>query len=68
MNVDAFYASTYLYKPREGKITFGPPWDFDRSQGTELMTESFNPRLWHSGRPYFNLKNAPGRSENGEKL
>ena len=30
-NVDAFRLSSYLYKPRNGKIVAGPVWDFDRS-------------------------------------
>jgi hypothetical protein len=31
MNVDALRLSTYLYKPRSGKLGMGPVWDFDRS-------------------------------------
>jgi hypothetical protein len=31
MNVDALRLSTYLYKPRSGKLGIGPLWDFDRS-------------------------------------
>ncbi|HEY0550194.1 MAG TPA: CotH kinase family protein, partial [Verrucomicrobiae bacterium] len=30
-NVDAMVLSTYFYKPRNGKITFAPHWDFDRA-------------------------------------
>ncbi len=30
-NVDAFRLSGYFHKPRFGKVTFGPVWDFDRS-------------------------------------
>lgn len=31
MNVDALRLSAYMFKPREGKIEFGPIWDFDRA-------------------------------------
>ena len=31
LNVDALRLSTYLYKPRHGKLGMGPVWDFDRS-------------------------------------
>jgi hypothetical protein len=55
MNVDALGASTYFHKPRQGKLAFGPPWDFDRSQGTEIDTFSFNPRKWHGWNTVFNL-------------
>ena len=30
-NADAFRLSGYLHKPRDGKVTFGPIWDFDLS-------------------------------------
>ena len=30
-NVDALRLSTYMYKPRNGKLGMGPIWDFDRS-------------------------------------
>ena len=32
-NNDAFYSSTYVYKPRGGKLVFGPLWDFDIAAG-----------------------------------
>ena len=33
-NIDSnFYSSVFLYKPRDGKLTFGPVWDFDLSAG-----------------------------------
>lgn len=44
-NVDALVLSTYLYKPREGKLTFGPVWDFDRSLGS-TDGRDVNPRTW----------------------
>ena len=33
-NADAFALSSYWHKPRTGKITAGPLWDFDRAQGS----------------------------------
>lgn len=47
-NVDALRLSTYLYKPRNGKITFGPLWDFDRALGSTDNRDD-NPRTWYSG-------------------
>ena len=44
MNVDAFVLSTYFYKDRNGKLTFGPIWDFDRSQGSDFGAA--NPLTW----------------------
>lgn len=35
-NCDAFLTgSTYLYKDRDGKLCFGPLWDFDGSMGSQ---------------------------------
>lgn len=33
-NTDIAQASMYMYKPAQGKLTFGPAWDFDMSFGT----------------------------------
>ncbi len=55
MNVDALRLSTYMYKPRGGKLAFGPIWDFDRSmQSTDGRDD--NPRAWNGtgdGTPFF---------------
>ncbi len=50
-NVDAMVLSTYFYKPRGGKITCGPHWDFDRALGSTDGRDE-NPRHWNTG-PYF---------------
>lgn len=50
-NVDAIVLSTYFHKPRNGKITFGPHWDFDRALGSTDGRDE-NPRMWGTG-PYF---------------
>ena len=44
VNSDAFNTSSnYLYKKRDGKLYFGPVWDFDYSMGLlESETYSFN--------------------------
>jgi hypothetical protein len=47
-NIDATLHSTFLYKPRNGKIHFGPMWDCDRSQGG-ADGRDFNPRVWNCG-------------------
>jgi hypothetical protein len=56
-NVDALRLSAYLYKPRSGKITFGPQWDFDRALYSTDGRDS-NPRVWSSpngsGTDFFN--------------
>jgi len=41
-NPDMFWLSTYMYMPREGKLSMGPIWDFDRALGFE--GRSVNPQ------------------------
>jgi hypothetical protein len=48
-NVDIFRFSTFFYKPRGGKITFGPHWDFDRALGSIDRRDAY-PRRWNTGR------------------
>jgi len=50
-NVDALVLSTYFHKPRGGKITFGPHWDFDRALGSTDGRDE-DPRRWNTG-PFF---------------
>jgi hypothetical protein len=50
-NVDALVLSTYFYKPRNGKIVFGPHWDFDRALGSTDGRDA-DPRVWNTG-PFF---------------
>ncbi len=33
-NADAFALSSFWHKPRSGKITAGPAWDYDRAEGS----------------------------------
>lgn len=48
-NVDIFRYSTYFYKPRGGKLVFGPHWDFDRALGSIDRRDAY-PRRWNTGR------------------
>jgi hypothetical protein len=48
-NVDALVLSTFFYKPRNGKVVFGPHWDFDRALGSTDGRDD-NPRHWNTGR------------------
>ena len=57
-NVDALRLSAYFYKPREGKLHFGPLWDFDRALYSTDGRDA-NPRTWRSktsdgGTDFFN--------------
>lgn len=61
MNVDALRLSAYMFKDRQGKIQFGPVWDFDRAMdsydgrddvptawnGTGDATQFFNYPWWN---------------------
>jgi hypothetical protein len=48
-NVDALKFSTFFYKPRGGKLTFGPHWDFDRALGSPDYRDN-DPTHWNTGR------------------
>ncbi|NBV23337.1 MAG: hypothetical protein EBS05_15635 [Proteobacteria bacterium] len=50
-NVDSIVLSTYFHKPRNGKLTYGPHWDFDRALGSTDGRDD-NPRQWNTG-PFF---------------
>jgi hypothetical protein len=57
-NVDALRLSGFMYKPRNGKLTFGPLWDFDRALYSTDGRDA-NPRVWRSatgdlGTDFFN--------------
>lgn len=47
-NPDGFRLSTYMHLPREGKLTFGPVWDFDRTMGPDDDGRAANPVGWSS--------------------
>ncbi|HTH46907.1 MAG TPA: lamin tail domain-containing protein [Candidatus Limnocylindria bacterium] len=56
-NVDALRLSANFYKPRGGRLEFGPLWDFDRALGS-TDGRDFNPRIWcntpDQGTDFFN--------------
>lgn len=49
-NADCFRLSTYMHKPRLGKLTAGPIWDFDRTMGSS-DTRSTSPTGWSAAQP-----------------
>lgn len=52
MNVDGYRLSGYIFKPRGGKLVFGPVWDVDRGLGTSRGDlRAFNPRAWQAWDP-----------------
>jgi hypothetical protein len=46
-NVDGASASFYMYKKRNGKIFFGPIWDFDLAMGNAGYNNASNFAGWH---------------------
>jgi hypothetical protein len=55
LNADAMRLSGYIYKPRNGKLAFGPVWDVDRGLGTGDSAHNdwrgYNPRCWVASNP-----------------
>lgn len=47
-NPDGFRLSTYMHLPRNGRLTFGPVWDFDRTMGPDDDGRAANPVGWSS--------------------
>lgn len=57
--VDAIRLSTYFYKRRNGKIEYGPRWDYDRAWESKDDSRDDNPRIWATdsgnfGPPWWN--------------
>lgn len=46
---DAIRLSTYFYKRREGKLEYGPRWDYDRAWESKDDNRDDNPRIWDTG-------------------
>jgi len=46
-NIDGGSASFFLYKKRDGKLFFGPAWDFDLALGNVGLEQVIDPRGWH---------------------
>jgi hypothetical protein len=51
-NIDGFRYSAYVHKPRGGKITVGPAWDWNLSFGNADYYDASDPRGWY----YENLR------------
>jgi hypothetical protein len=51
-NVDAFRYSAYVHKPRHGKITVGPAWDWNLSFGNADYYDAYETSGWY----YENLR------------
>jgi hypothetical protein len=43
---DNFTSSVFLYKPRGGKLNFGPLWDYDLAAGNINYNGNFDPTGW----------------------
>lgn len=52
LNVDALRLSTYFYKDRNGPLSYGPVWDFDRAFGSTDGRDA-DPRVWDDGTGFF---------------
>ncbi|CAN5439142.1 hypothetical protein BH09PSE6_BH09PSE6_01380 [soil metagenome] len=53
-NADAMRYSTFLNKPRNGKLAFGPLWDFDLVIGNAGFDGVWNPEGWSvRNQPWF---------------
>jgi hypothetical protein len=54
-NVDAnLRRSTFLYKPRGGKLAFGPVWDYDLAMGNVDYSDAASPVGWYVRRaPWY---------------
>ncbi|HKX60606.1 MAG TPA: CotH kinase family protein, partial [Verrucomicrobiae bacterium] len=46
-NIDGFRYSAFVHKPRNGKLTMGPAWDWNLSFGNADYHEGDNPRGWY---------------------
>jgi hypothetical protein len=53
-NVDGFRYSAYLHKPRNGKITLGPAWDWNLSFGNADYYDGYETSGWY----YENLRDS----------
>jgi spore coat protein CotH len=51
-NPDGFRLSTYMHLPRNGRLTFGPVWDFDRTLGPDDDGRAANPVGWSTVRHF----------------
>ncbi|MFT6146686.1 MAG: hypothetical protein ACJAV2_004581, partial [Myxococcota bacterium] len=59
-NVDAYVLSTYMHKPRDGKLFMGPVWDFNGSLGNADYFDAWQVEGWHYNNPEFPADNPNG--------
>ena len=56
-NIDGYRLSTFMYKPRGGKLTMGPIWDYNLSLGNANYLNGGNPVGWYY--PQLNATDYP---------
>jgi hypothetical protein len=56
-NIDGYRLSTFMYKPREGKLHMGPIWDYNLSIGNANYLNGGNPVGWYY--PQLNANDYP---------
>ena len=59
-NVDAYVLSTYMHKPRGGRLAMGPIWDFNGSLGNADYFDAWQTEGWHYENPEFPADNPNG--------
>jgi hypothetical protein len=47
-NIDGFRYSAFIYKPRNGKLTVGPAWDWNLSFGNADYHDGYDPKGWYT--------------------
>ena len=58
MDPDWGRLSQYFYKERNGPVSAGPIWDYDRTMGSDDNRDD-NPRQWDTGNPTWYASNYP---------
>jgi len=53
MNWDCMKNSFFMYKDTDGKIVFGPTWDFDWAWGNSMGQDTNSPDTWQTTNEYF---------------
>ncbi len=53
LDPDGLRLSTYLHKPINGKVRYGPVWDFDRTMGCDSDSRARDVKKWSNDGNYF---------------
>ena len=56
-NIDGYVLSTFVHKPRGGKLTMGPIWDYNGALGNPDYFEGWFTEGWHYENPEFPADN-----------